>query len=33
MNTTVFKIVLDTNIFIAIIGKQSPYQMNFRQDY
>lgn len=26
MNTTGFKIVLDTNIFIAIIGKQSPFR-------
>jgi putative PIN family toxin of toxin-antitoxin system len=29
MNTTGFKIVLDTNIFIAIIGKQSPFRWIF----
>lgn len=29
MNTTVFKVVLDTNIFIAIIGKQSLFRWIF----
>jgi uncharacterized protein len=29
MNTTVLKLVIDTNIFIAIIGKKSPFRWIF----
>jgi len=31
MNTTVLRIVLDTNILIAIIGRKSPYRWIFDQ--